>query len=107
MRAMVLDNPAAVDLNPLQLRDLSTPTPGAGEIRVRVQYCGVCHTDLHTVEGELPLHKRPVVPGHQIVAVVDASGSDAHAFREGDRVGIPWLHWTDGQCRYCRMGSEN
>jgi len=72
-----------------------------------VQYCGVCHTDLHTVEGELPLHKRPVVPGHQIVAVVDASGSDAHAFREGDRVGIPWLHWTDGQCRYCRMGSEN
>lgn len=107
MRAMVLDAPQPVERNPLQLRDLPVPTPGPGELRVRVHCCALCHTDLHTVEGEIPLHKRPVVPGHQIVGSVDAIGAGVKSFREDDRVGIPWLYSTDGQCFYCRHGQEN
>jgi propanol-preferring alcohol dehydrogenase len=72
-----------------------------------VRACGVCHTDLHTVEGDLPLPKLPIVPGHQIVGLVDALGAGVTAFRVGDRVGIPWLHWTCGQCSFCRRGMEN
>src|SRR5438270_4937026 len=107
MRAMVLEAPKNAGENPLRLLDITTPSPDAREIRVRVQYCGVCHTDWHIVEGELPLPKLPLVPGHQIVGVVDALGSNAHKFREGDRVGIPWLHSTDNICRYCLSGNEN
>jgi alcohol dehydrogenase, propanol-preferring len=107
MRAMVLESPRAAEQNPLELRDVPMPEPGAGEVRVRIAACGVCHTDLHIVEGELQLPKLPLVPGHQIVGVVDAVGPGARAFREGDRVGIPWLNWTDGECRYCRSGLEN
>jgi alcohol dehydrogenase, propanol-preferring len=107
MRAMVLESPKAAEENPLVLAELPPPAPGAGEIRVRVAACGVCHTDLHIVEGELALPRLPVVPGHQIVGVVDALGPGARAFREGDRVGIPWLHWTCGECRFCRQGLEN
>lgn len=104
---MVLENAKPAEESPLVLRDLAPPAPGAGEIRVRVKACGVCHTDLHIVEGELQLPKLPVVPGHQIVGVVEAAGAGARRFREGDRVGIPWLHSTCGQCRYCRKGLEN
>jgi alcohol dehydrogenase, propanol-preferring len=104
---MVLESPKAAEENPLVLAELPPPAPGAGEIRVRVAACGVCHTDLHIVEGELALPRLPVVPGHQIVGVVDALGPGARAFREGDRVGIPWLHWTCGECRFCRQGLEN
>jgi len=74
---------------------------------VRVRVCGVCHTDLHIVQGELPMHKLPVVPGHQVVGVVDAVGKGAKGFKEGDRTGVIWLHSTDGSCEYCRRNSEN
>jgi len=104
---MLLERPQPVADSPLLLRDLPTPTPGNGEIRVRVRCCGLCHTDLHTVEGDLQLPKLPVVPGHQIVGLVDALGPGAKIFKKGDRVGIPWLHSTDNQCGYCRRGLEN
>jgi propanol-preferring alcohol dehydrogenase len=74
---------------------------------VRVRVCGVCHTDLHIVQGELPMHKLPVVPGHQVVGVVDGVGAGAKDFKEGDRAGVIWLHSTDGTCEYCRRGQEN
>ena len=83
------------------------PAPSAGEIRVRIHCCGVCHTDLHTVEGDLSLPRLPVIPGHQIVGVVEARGSGAIKFKEGDRVGIPWLHSTDQRCDFCLRGLEN
>ena len=104
---MVLNHPASAESSPLQLRDIPLPTPDGGEIRVRVHCCGVCHTDLHIVQGELNLPKLPVVPGHQIVGTVDAVGEGVRIFKEGDRVGIPWLHSTCGNCRYCLSGQEN
>jgi propanol-preferring alcohol dehydrogenase len=104
---MLLDRPRPVDESPLVLRDVPAPTPSGSEIRVRVHCCGLCHTDLHTVEGDLNLPKLPVVPGHQIVGAVDAIGSGVKAFKEGDRVGIPWLHSTCGRCDFCRRGLEN
>ncbi len=107
MRAMRLDHPRPVEDSPLHLEELPTPTPGPGEVRVRVRCCGLCHTDLHTVEGDLQLPRLPVVPGHQIVGIVDALGPGTNVFKEGDRVGIPWLHSTDNQCDYCRRGLEN
>jgi alcohol dehydrogenase, propanol-preferring len=107
MRAMVLERPRPVADLPLRVQELPTPTPGPGEILVRVRCCGLCHTDLHTVEGDLQLPKLPVVPGHQIVGIVDAPGPGAKIFKKGDRVGIPWLHSTDNQCDYCRRGLEN
>src|SRR6059036_2540869 len=107
MRAMVLDKPQAIEKSPLHLRTIPRPVPGAGEIRVSVRCCGLCHTDLHTVEGDLSLPKLPITPGHQIVGVVDAVGKQVHSLKEGDRVGIPWLYFTCGQCDYCRRGLEN
>ncbi|HYY69224.1 MAG TPA: zinc-dependent alcohol dehydrogenase family protein [Terriglobales bacterium] len=107
MRAMVLDSPRSAEEHPLQAREIPEPAPGPGEIRVRVRVCGVCHTDLHIVQGELPMHKLPVVPGHQVVGVVDAIGAGAQGFKEGDRAGVIWLHSTDGTCEYCRRNSEN
>jgi propanol-preferring alcohol dehydrogenase len=107
MRAMVLEQPTAVDRAPLVMRDLPVSTPGPEQLLVAVRCCGLCHTDLHTVEGELTLPKLPVVPGHQIVGLVAGRGAKTGRFREGDRVGIPWLHRTDGTCEYCRAGNEN
>jgi propanol-preferring alcohol dehydrogenase len=107
MRAMVLDRPRPAEENPLGLRDLPAPSPGRGQIRVRVRCCGVCHTDLHTVEGDLALPVLPIVPGHQAVGTVDALGEGATSFRAGDRVGIAWMYSTDGTCAYCRRGDEN
>jgi alcohol dehydrogenase, propanol-preferring len=107
MRAMQLDQPLPAEQSPLQLRELPTPTPAANQVRVKVRCCGLCHTDLHTIEGDLPLPKSPVVPGHQIVGFIDEIGKDVHTLKEGDRVGIPWLHQTDGTCDYCRRGLEN
>lgn len=104
---MVLQSAKPAEQGPLRLQDVPVPQPGAGEVRVRVSCCGLCHTDLHTVEGDLPLPRLPLVPGHQIVGVVEAAGAGARRFREGDRVGIPWLHETCGQCDYCRGGQEN
>jgi len=104
---MVLNAPAPADSHPLKISEIVTPTPAPGEVRVRLTHCGVCHTDLHIVEGDLKLPRLPIVPGHQIVGFVDAVGSGVTQLREGDRVGIPWLHSTDGTCQYCRAGNEN
>src|SRR5881409_3308188 len=100
MRAMVLGTPR----EPLRLADLPDPQPGDGQILLRVRACGVCRTDLHIVDGELTRPKLPLVPGHQIVGRVL---SDTERFAAGDRVGVPWLGWTDGTCRYCRTQREN
>jgi propanol-preferring alcohol dehydrogenase len=89
------------------MRDLPLPEPGAEEIRLRVRVCGVCHTDLHTVEGDLPLPKLPVVPGHQVVGIVDAVGEGVRRFTIGQRVGVPWLYRTCGTCEFCQRGMEN
>jgi propanol-preferring alcohol dehydrogenase len=107
MRAMLLDKPRPVESGPLRLVQIPEPVPAAGEIRMRVRACGVCHTDLHIVEGDLPLPKLPVVPGHQIVGTVDALGTGVKEFRVGDRVGVPWLYWACGECKYCLLGLEN
>jgi alcohol dehydrogenase, propanol-preferring len=103
MRAMVLQQPK----RPLQLRDVATPTPGSGQLLVRVAACAVCRTDLHIFDGELPHPKLPLIPGHQIVGYIEAIGSGVDGFAKGQRVGIPWLAWTDGSCSYCRSGREN
>lgn len=107
MRAMVLERPRPAEESPLALTELALPDACADEIRVRVCACGVCHTDLHTVEGDLRLPRLPLVPGHQVIGVVEAAGPEARQFREGDRVGIPWLYSACGQCAYCRKGLEN
>ena len=107
MKAAVVDAQAPVATSPLCLRDVPDPEPGAGEVRVRVLACGVCRTDLHVIEGDLPSHKLPIIPGHQVVGVVDRLGPGAQRFKLGDRIGIAWLRHTDGTCRYCRSGREN
>jgi propanol-preferring alcohol dehydrogenase len=107
MKACLLQARAPVETNPLQFTDVAVPRPASGEILVRVHACGVCRTDLHVVEGELPPRKSPIIPGHQIVGTVEELGQDAHRFIKGARVGIAWLHRTDGTCEYCRAGKEN
>jgi alcohol dehydrogenase, propanol-preferring len=103
MRAMVLREAG----RPLALEELPLPDPGPGELRVQVEACGVCRTDLHVADGELPDPKLPLVLGHQIVGVVDAVGAEVDGLEPGERIGIPWLGWADGECRYCRTGREN
>ena len=103
MRAMLLDAPHT----PLHLADLPIPTPGPGQVLLKVRACGVCHTDLHILDGELTGPKLPLVLGHQIVGAVVQSGPVATRFRIGERVGVPWLGGTDGNCRYCLRGQEN
>lgn len=107
MQAMQLAAPKPVEDNPLAEVELPVPQPGAGQIRIKVRACGICHTDLHTVEGEIDLPRLPLVPGHQIVGVVDKLGDGVNRFSLGDRVGVPWLYHTDGTCRYCASGREN
>jgi len=107
MKACLLRSPAPVEKNPLEFTDAFDPKPGKGEVLVRVKMCGVCRTDLHVVEGELPARKSPVIPGHQIVGVVEERGEGARRFATGARVGIPWLHSADLTCEYCRAGMEN
>ena len=107
MKACVLVSPAPVESNPLRMVELPKPKPAAGQVLVRVHACGVCRTDLHVVEGELPPRKSPVVPGHQVVGVVEENGSHASRFQPGARVGIPWLHQTCRTCEYCRGAREN
>ena len=103
MRAMVLNEPK----RPLELRDVPKPKPSRGQLLVRVSTCAVCRTDLHVVDGELPNPKLPLILGHQIVGRVEEIGEENSNFAIGDRVGIPWLGWTDGDCAYCRSGREN
>jgi propanol-preferring alcohol dehydrogenase len=107
MQAMILKNPDSVETGPLQLVELEKPKIKPDEILVKVRVCGICHTDLHTVEGELALPKKPLVPGHQVVGVVEDCGDQVTRFKKGDRVGLAWLHWTCGRCKYCLAGKEN
>ena len=103
MQAMVLDQPRG----PLVLREVPTPKAGKGQILIRVAACGVCRTDLHVVDGELTEPKLPLILGHEIVGRVVEVGDGAEGFSPDDRVGVPWLGWTDGTCRYCEKGMEN
>jgi alcohol dehydrogenase, propanol-preferring len=103
VRAMVLDAPRT----PLREDVLDDPEPGPGQVVGQVAACGVCRTDLHVVDGELPDPKLPLIPGHQVVAEVVSRGEGADRFGDGDRIGVPWLGWACGECRYCRSGREN
>ena len=103
MRAMILEASG----EPLRAAEVAVSEPGAGQVLLRVHCCAVCRTDLHVVDGELPDPKLPLIPGHQIVGTVEKTGEQAGGFTAGDRVGVPWLGWTDGECRYCLAGREN
>jgi|SRR5438132_2499695 len=103
MRAMVLRAARA----PLELQDVPVPQPGQHQVLLRVRACAVCRTDLHIVDGELEHPKLPLILGHQVVATVESCGPDVQDLRVGERVGVPWLGWTDQTCRYCRRGQEN
>ena len=107
MKAMILNNPQPVENSPLALVDLKVPEPESHEILIQNVACGICHTDLHIVEGELPLKKSPVIPGHQVVGMVTKRGSAVKQLKESDLVGVAWLHSTCGSCTFCQQGSEN
>jgi alcohol dehydrogenase, propanol-preferring len=107
MKAWTLARPAPVEQNPLTLTELPVPEPGEGQVLVKITACGICRTDLHVVEGELAPKQPNIVPGHQIVGVIERSGKNARRYREGARVGIPWLHKTCGICAFCKSGREN
>lgn len=104
---MVLQQSADAESNPLALKDVPLPEPMMGQVRVKVHVCGVCRTDLHVVEGELSGAKRPVIPGHQVVGVVDKVGQEVKDLKEGDRVGVAWLQETCGECEFCTSAREN
>jgi propanol-preferring alcohol dehydrogenase len=107
MKAMILKDFGPIEQNPLKLVTLPDPELGPDEILIQVNVCGVCHTDLHTVEGELPEARLPIIPGHQIVGRVKKRGENASRFKVGDRVGVAWLYSTDRTCPYCKRGNEN
>ena len=100
---MILDVPG----EPLRVAEVASPEPGKGQVLLRVHCCAVCRTDLHVVDGELPDPRLPLIPGHQIVGTVERIGEHTDGFTVGERVGVPWLGWTDGECRYCLSGREN
>ena len=103
MRAMLFEKPD----QPLRQAEVATPAPGPGQLLLRVRACAVCRTDLHVVDGELTQPKLPLIPGHEIVGTVEKLGEGVEGFKIGDRVGVPWLGWTCGECAYCRNGQEN
>ncbi len=107
MKAMQFREPGIIYNKPLVLVDLPEPVPGVGEVRIRVLTCGICHTDLHTVEGDLVLPRLPLVPGHQVVGIVDRLGEGVEDIAVGMRVGVPWLHETCGSCFFCGREEEN
>ncbi len=107
MKALLLHRQQPVEEEPLVPGDVAVPTPDDGEILIRVRACGVCHTDLHVVEGDLPARILPIIPGHQAVGIVERTGKDVRLIRVGQRVGVAWLYGTDGTCEYCRSGREN
>ena len=107
MRAMILDEIALIESSPLRLGEHATPQPGPGEVRLKVRCCAICRTDLHVIEGELPRRTLPIIPGHQIVGLVDALGPGCRRLKAGQRVGVAWLRHTCGTCDFCRCGREN
>lgn len=107
MTACVLDHPAPVRERPLRIAEVERPEPGRGEVRITVRACGVCRTDLHVVEGELAPRRSPVIPGHQVVGVIESIGPETGGAAVGDRVGVAWLNRTCGRCRFCERGAEN
>lgn len=107
MKAWVLKTPGEVESRPLEFVETAVPVPSADELLIRAKACGICRTDLHVVEGELPVRLSPVTPGHQIVGVVEEIGGAVEGFATGQRVGVAWLNKTCGRCRYCLGGSEN
>jgi propanol-preferring alcohol dehydrogenase len=107
MKAMVLNKQAPIETSPLVLTDLPDPTPGPRAVRIAVRCCAVCRTDLHVVEGDIHPPSFPIVPGHQIVGIVDQLGSQCRRLKIGTRIGVAWLRYTDGNCRFCTTGREN
>ena len=107
MKAMQLKSFAPIEQKPLKLVNHLMPVPGSEDILLRIKVCGVCHTDLHTVEGELPQIPIPLIPGHQVIGIVEKTGKKTSRFNVGDRVGVAWLNSTDETCRFCRSGREN
>jgi len=107
MKACILHTISPIENNPLELIEAPQPQPGENQILVKVSVCGVCRTDLHVIEGELPRQVLPIIPGHQIIGRVEQVGAGVTRPKVGDRVGVPWLHQTDGVCEYCREGKEN
>lgn len=107
MKAMVLSGTGPISSSPLVLTDLADLQPGPGQVRIQVDCCAICRTDLHVIEGDLPAETRPIIPGHQVVGVVDALGLGCTKRKIGDRVGIAWLRHTCGECRYCLAEREN
>ena len=103
MRAMILDKPGL----PLEMREVPVPEPSPNQLLIKISACGVCRTDLHILDGELASPSLPLIPGHQIVGTVEEVGSDARSFKPGNKVGVPWLGWTCGTCRFCSTGREN
>ena len=107
MRAWVVRSPGPIETEPLSVEERPVPEPGPGELLVHVRTCGVCRTDLHVSEGDLPVHRDQVTPGHEVVGIVEGLGEGADGYAVGDRVGVAWLRHTDGTCRYCRSNREN
>jgi propanol-preferring alcohol dehydrogenase len=110
MKSYRLFSPAPIETHPLRLEDLPIPEPRPGQVRIRISACGVCHTDLHTAEGDIHPPRLPVTPGHQVVGVIDAfggGGERSEKLEVGQRVGVPWLHWADGTCEFCLRRQEN
>src|SRR5262249_6408971 len=107
MKACLLHSIAPIEQNPLELTEAPQPQPGENQILVKVSVCGVCRTDLHVIEGELTRQVRPSMPGHQIIGRVEQVGEGVTRPKVGDRVGVTWLHQTEGVCEFCRAGKEN
>ncbi|HEX9597379.1 MAG TPA: zinc-binding alcohol dehydrogenase family protein, partial [Anaerolineales bacterium] len=107
MRSMRLDSPKEIEQQPLALVEVAAPEPEPGQVRIRISHCGVCRTDLHIVEGDIHPAHLPITLGHQVVGVVDAQGEGVAHLKAGQRVGVPWLHRTCGECEFCKRGQEN
>lgn len=107
MKAWVLEQPGPLGSRGFAFSQVPRPRPGPGEVLLQVKACGVCHTDLHIVEGDLPLRKKPLIPGHQVIGRVEELGPGVEGVSRGERLGVAWLHWTCGECRFCQRGLEN
>lgn len=107
MRGMVLEKIDKIENNPLKLSEIEVPEPSSDEVLIKISVCGICHTDLHIIEGELPQKKLPLIPGHQIVGVIEKTGENVKNLKRGERVGVAWLHSSCGRCKYCLKGMEN